>query len=530
MFFIDFFARTKTWGQDASTTTTPDDVIEQANRAIAEKLQVIKGCQAEISQHNSAVTTLTDQKTSLMKNLNALAGELAAMESARDEVDGEILAKRSQLAELNQRISHLTDVISRIESTIHQHKNALNSAELALRQRQQIAMDKHKQTLENLARAESERIEAINKGLKVRAQKVAELKGQYNEIRDRRIAETEREIRLRQQEFNLRIQQHTLEFRESQTRALEDLKFQRYAIISEIRPQIEAPLLNEIAALEVELGKLQRKLAGKDNGNSLVWTAEQIRAFLLDDDPLAPSHLRICGATKSGKSYFVNQIISGGLKSLGFDAEFTVVDPYFSQTQWAVKPTISDDSEAARGLILQWSEACDGEPLPKPSILVVDELDSLLADYPILSEAIKKIVKKGRHFNRFFYWLGQNGNCPKQLQWSDVKNFNQIYLGSVADDYAENGLKGRNKNRWLGELEALREKSKYHAIAHPKGMNPYTVLLPGQYFEPAPQAIAPQALTCPKCGSRDIKKNGIHIDGRQKIKCSSCLRTSILQA
>jgi hypothetical protein len=119
------------------------------------------------------------------------------------------------------------------------------------------------------------------------------------------------------------------------------------------------------------------------------------------------------------------------------------------------------------------------------------------------------------------------------MQWSDVKNFNQIYLGSVADDYCENGMKGRQKNRWLGELEALRDKSKYHSIVHCKGCNPYTRLLPKAYFETEATATASETgataaepvLKCPKCGSANTKKAGA-LNGRQRLKCHDCTKQS----
>jgi hypothetical protein len=298
---------------------------------------------------------------------------------------------------------------------------------------------------------------------------------------------------------------------------------------------IEAPLLEELRQTQIEVGRVHKKLAEKA-GDDLTWNPDQIREFLLDIDADgdSPSHVRVCGATKSGKSFFVNQIISVGLKSLGFDADFTVIDPYHSQTKWVIPPTVSNDSEAAVALIMQWAAACDGKPLDRPGVLVVDELDSLLADYKdkapdkekdLLAAAIKTIVKKGRHYNRFFYWLGQNGNTSAGLQWSDIKNLNQIYLGGVADDYCENGLKGRNKNRWLGELEALRDKSKYHALVHCKGANPYTRLLPKSYFETEATAVeitaAPTKMVCPKCQSTKTKKSGI-LNGRQRLYCHDC--------
>ena len=481
-------------------------------------------------RHGAAVRALSDAQS---------AAEQAKARALEFIADRESIAARmaAEAADKARAIDGLNQELDRLKTALTQAETRFSEKQAALLQAYEAALATHRAKLESLETAAFERGEALDAEIQNRQNRIAELEREYSELKGQIIAEAEREIELQRRAFELERQSVVNELESERLQVHKELTGAQEAVIEKYRPMIEAPLLEEVRALQIEVGRVHKKLAEKA-GDDLVWSADQIREFLLDIDADgdSPSHLRICGATKSGKSFLVNQIISGGLKSLGFDAEFTVVDPYSSQTKWATPPAVSDDSKAAYELILQWAAACDGSPLPRPAVLVVDELDSLIADYgESLSEAIKKIIKRGRHNNRFFYWLGQSGNCPKKFQWTDIKNFNQVYLGTVADDYSENGLKGRNKNRWLGELEALRDKSKYHALIHEKGCNPYTRLLPKSYFAAAPSAppvatgaTAEPGLSCPKCGSAKVKRAGF-VNGRQRVKCHDCGKQSFAE-
>lgn len=471
-------------------------------------------------RHGAAVVALSDAQSA------AEQAKARALEFVSD--------RESTAARMAAEAQDKAKALDRLTAALTQAETRFSEKEVGLLQAYEAALATHRAKLEALETAAIERGEALESEIQNRQNRIVELQAQFDDLKAQVIEEGEQHIDIARRQF-ANEQQAALNQLEAERIAVHrDLTLSQESLIEKYRPMIEAPLLEEVRALQIEVGRVHKKLAEKA-GDDLVWSADQIREFLLDVDADgdAPSHLRICGATKSGKSFLVNQIINGGLKSLGFDADFTVVDPYSSQTRWATPPAVSDDSKAAYELILQWAAACDGSPLDRPAVLVVDELDSLIADYgEPLSEAIKKLIKRGRHNNRFFYWLGQSGNCPKKFQWTDIKNFNQIYLGTVADDYAENGLKGRNKNRWLGELEALRDKSKYHALIHEKGCNPYTRLLPKNYFTAAPSApsATPGATTepvlkCPKCGSDKVKRAG-SLNGRQRIKCHDCNKQS----
>jgi hypothetical protein len=462
------------------------------------------------------------------ETLATLEAEIQNHTTTAARLAAEAADKATSLDGINAELNRVNIALSAAETRFSEKHTDLIAA-------YQVATDEHAAKLATLAGATAEQVKALEAEIQQRQNRIVELEAQFAELKAQIIAEAQEHIDLARRQFEVEQAAALNQLEAERIAVHKDLTMSQEALIEKYRPMIEAPLLEELRQTQIEVGRVHKKLAEKA-GDSLVWNPDQIREFLLDVDADgdSPSHLRICGATKSGKSFLVNQIIAGGLKSLGFDADFTVIDPYHSQTKWAVAPTVKDDSKAAYELILQWAAACDGKPLERPAVLVVDELDSLIADYgEPLSEAIKKLIKKGRHFNRYFYWLGQNGNCPKKMQWSDVKNFNQIYLGTVADDYCENGLRARQKNRWLGELEALRDKSKYHAIVHAKGCNPYTRLLPRSYFASETTTAASETgataaepvLKCPKCGSANTKKAGA-LNGRQRVKCHDCGKQS----
>jgi hypothetical protein len=506
--------------------------------AVAERKITVAHLDAQIAELNHQIAAASVGKRNLLAEIAGAETELARAKIAAADVaklSAEAKTKADKVAQLTGQIdrlqAELNSLTGALERAEKKHQTALSRLKAELEQ----AKSDHAAELETLESERVQRIKAI--GLEIEAQEsaLADVIERQQQIQREIIEGAEREIEISRREFANERQAAVIQLEADRVAVHKELTMAQETVIEKYKPTIEAPLLEQIRLLEIELGKLAKQMTAKQ-GDNLIWNPDQIREFLLDIDADgdAPSHLRICGATKSGKSFLVNQIISGGLKSLGFDADFTVIDPYHSQTKWAVPPTVKNDPDAAAALIMQWAEACSGEPLTRPAVLVVDELDSLISDYgPELAEAIKTIVKKGRHFGRYFYWLGQNGNVPKKMQWSDVKNFNQIYLGNVADDYAENGLKGRNKNKWLGELEALRDKSKYHALIHCKGANPYTRLLPREYFTTTPPGATAEpaaestttAPACPKCGSTKVKKAG-NLNGRQRIKCNDCGKQS----
>jgi hypothetical protein len=356
------------------------------------------------------------------------------------------------------------------------------------------------------------------------------------QIRDEAVASAEAEIELARRKFQVETEAVLNTIEREKLEASKAIHFDEQQQLERWRPILAAPLEAEIEALEVENGRLIKLLSAKA-GKPLEWQAEQIAALLTHNrqGELGPNHLRIAGASESGKSHLVNQLIAGGLASLGVAATFTVLDPFGSDTQWAISPTVSDDPELAAATVREWADAAKDRAnrLSSPNILVIDEADTLIKDHQ-LAGTVKDLIKMGRHCNRFIWFCGQNGNTIPGLQWSDLRNVSAIYLSAVAVDYVENGMKGRDRNRLLGELEALSEKTRYYALIQAKEKKPYCATVPERLFPdsptgeretpaqaPAQPAPPPGALVCPKCESSRVKRNG---GGR--IYCHDCGKNS----
>jgi hypothetical protein len=451
---------------------------------------------------------------------------LSAATVERDQVG-------STLAALQQQHGDLTAAIAALQQ---QHSD-LTAAIAALQQQ-------HTATIDTAANTHAARIAAIESEIAAAEQRrtAAESAAAIAEanaaaLHDQAIATATGEIAAARRQFELEVESTMLQIERERVTAAKELQFNQAGVIDKLRPAIEAPLVAEIADLQRELGRLT---AVKKTPADHAWRVDQIRELITQQrgDQVGPNHLRVAGASESGKSYLINQFIAGGLASVGVAADFVVLDPFGSDTSWVTPPTVTDDPEAAAAIVVEWSEAAKDRStrLERPTILVIDEGDTLIKDFA-LAGAVKDLLKMGRHANRFLWLCGQNGNTIPSMQWSDLRNMAQIYLGGVAVDYCENGLKGRDRNRLLGELEALSAATRYYALIQRKDAKPYCVTVPKVLFPDAagsaslsdadPQAT-PAAAACPKCGGTHIKSDGYTRDRRRRIYCHGCSRRSTI--
>ena len=491
----------------------------KADKLVRVKAEVNASRGALEADLQAVANRLQEEHQQLKQSLETASDDLKASHRQQQE---ELAANHA--AELERLTQSHIEAVAGLEADLQKRENQLSQVDAKLA---------HK-----WGEAEAElqrRATVLQEHLQAQIDiKKAELAGLEGQIKERlRLAELEEEERIRvaRKAFQVEMEAATVQLRSEQLEANEALKSSKAQIIEEYRGAIEQPLLDEIAALTIELGRVKKKIS-KDNMN---WQPNQIREFFVKEreGKAEPTHVRIGGASESGKSYMINQLVSGGLASMGVEAvDFFLLDPYGSDTKWDVEPAVYDDAERAAEVVRNWGKNAKGDKLPRPTILMIDEFDTLVAEFD-LAQAVKDVVKLGRHRNRFLWMIGQSGNCPKGFTWTDVKNLNQIYLGSVAEDYVNNGLKGRGKNKWLGEIEALREKSKFHAIVTPKDCNPYTVLIPAVLFPSASpahpdtgnSAQVGTGLRCPKCGSENVRKDGTYDyrgTRKQRLKCGAC--------
>lgn len=450
-------------------------------------------------------------------------------------------------ADIDRLKAELQGLTGDLERAEKKHQSALARLKAELEQ----AKAEHGAELETLESQRVQRIKAIDLEIQSAENALADVIERQQAIQRDMIEAAEREIELSRRQFANENQSAILELEANRVAVHKELTMAQETVIEKYRPTIEGPLRAEIEALEVELGRLSKKLNAKESKVGFEWTTEQIEALLvrtLEDGTRRPNHLRIAGESESGKSHFVNQLISQGLKHFGLECDYELYDPYPSDTRWAIPPTISDDSKAVLARLNHWKEVIEDQDAAKrerPLVLVCDEADEMIRQYKAdFVECVKAVWKRGRHLNVILWLLGQNGNVKNlaPLDWSDLKNAGGIYLNQVCFDYLKNAMKGRAMNSLTGELEVIAEKHPYYALVHPKGKSrPYPVAVPKVLFPntttttppgattppaelPATEATTP-ALVCPKCGSDKVKKSG-NLNGRQRIRCNSCKRQS----
>jgi hypothetical protein len=546
-FDLNQFIDTTFLGRESSQLA---DVNRRLKQAVATNQGHLNEIERQRQQSAAAVGTLLKQKQTLLNEIAALEStiERLKLDNAAAQIAGRnAAAARGELTFLEGQVKAKQGELDRLTADLskaqQQHDRELSRLTTALDR----AKATHKAELEALEAQRIERVRAIGLEIESAETALADVVDRQQQIQREMIEAAEREIELSRRQFENERNAAVIQLESDRVSTHKELAMATEAVVERYKPVIEGPLRAEIEALEVELGRLTKKLNAKESKVGFEWTTEQIEALLvrtLEDGTRRPNHLRIAGESESGKSHFVNQLISQGLKHFGLDCDYEVFDPYPSDTRWAIPPTISDDSRAVLDRLTHWKEVIEDQNAAKrerPLVLVCDEADEMIRQYKgDFVECVKAIWKRGRHINVILWLLGQNGNVKalSPLDWSDMKNAGAVYLNQVCFDYLKNAMKGRAMNSLTGELEVIAEKHPYYALVHPKGKSrPYPVAVPKVLFpntttttppgataEPAAESTT-TAPVCPKCGSTKVKKAG-NLNGRQRIKCNDCGKQS----
>lgn len=482
------------------------------------------------NEHLTELAAL-DRKVSINRELSTQAqAELDALTTAIESARATVAALENEATTLEQQIAVLT-----------QHHATLQAATPAIEATQAQAQAEATEA----ARVELARIVAATEAAR---EQLTQAQDDRARLKQDAIAEAEAEISLARRQFELETAIAIQNVEASKFEALKEIQSNEMSIVERWREALTEPLQAELDAAQVEIGRLARLLAAK-RGDSLEWQLEQVKALLvrsLEDGTVRPNHLRIAGESESGKSHLVNQLITSGVAAMGLGVDIELYDPYPSDTTWEIAPTIADDPEAIAARLVELKELCqspDRAKLARPLIVVVDECDALILQFKgAVTEALKVILKRGRHCNVILWMLGQNANV-KALgwDWSDIKNAGGVYLNQVGYDYAKNGMAGRNTGI-VGELDAIASRYPYYALIHPKGAaRPYAVAVPKVLFPTAKAATeaATEAqgiaqgvgkVACPKCKSDRTKSNGKALEGKRRIYCNNCGKSSTVSA
>lgn len=534
--------------------------LGEIETVVKSKTDVIKYLNSKILYLDERIKPLLKQKSTLENNIQELTNTLQVRErEVKSQIDKfrskEIKAVELELSQIDKTKSERLKAIdlelsqyresgfNRIktemgvvkEDTLQALKAALDTRKSALEAEVVNKEQACREQLETLDRECSEAVEALKGSVRAWEERVEELEETYRQRKQALISEAKEIIDIEREKFLLerdrelnRIEQHRLQVEQS-------LTHDRNRILEQHKGSIIAPYLEQIQILNEELVKHHTLLAAK-SGKSFDWDIKQIKLFMTKErnGRLEPQHMRVAGESESGKSHLINEFITKGLQYFGIEANYEILDPFPSQTEWKVTPKISNDSEGALLRLKYWAEKSDDESegLDRPMIIVIDEIDRMILKYKgDMVSCIRSIWGGGRHKSIFLWALGQNANVKKlsPLDWSDLDNASQIYLNSSCLQFIKNGLEGQNTKQLEGELKHIKTKAKYYSLVKIKGNDPYAVSRPFELFPskkdtkalPSASTNSSQALACSHCGSGNVAKDGT-LKGRQRVKCADC--------
>lgn len=473
-----------------------------------------------------------------------LREQINQLETIKLNVILEIQNYRESLAELKLEIdSEISIYRKQKQSDLENELNSLKTTHFqALEEdykNKATALEERLMNLEGEGKLRAEEVRANLETTSIQASQA--IVGLEEEVRawEQRIDCLERNYRVKQNEIknqavdlaSIEIEKRKLALDYEKLEYAKYLSFEKHKIVEEFKPRLIKPYLEQIENLEEEIIRLNSMLTVK-SGKLFNWTLEQIRAFMVKErnGRLEPNHLRIAGESESGKSHTINQFISEGLQHFGVYCNYEILDPFPSQTEWEVTPTISNDCEGVLDRLKHWEQFCNDETpgLEKPLVIVIDEIDRMILKFGKETvSALRSIWGGGRHKSLFLWVIGQNANVKRltPLDWSDLDNCGQIYLNSSGLQYIKNGLNGQETKRLEGELRQVKKETEFYAVVKVKGLDPYAIARPYNLFSsdtgPGKAKEISTVLRCPHCHSENVKRDG-KLNGKQRVHCKDC--------
>jgi hypothetical protein len=517
--------------EEARLQKEHDSLVTCIENIKAEKLEAIN---LEVKVYSEKL------KSKVRQELGTLQSSIAELESVKSEkfrlVEIEVTGYSEDLRA--KALEALTTMIEGLRlKEVSKLREDLKALQNDLTQKGLALESQYTQKSEELEGLYIQRLEAIRLDLTQQQTELKTLRANYKNEKYRLITEAKEVIDLERQRLEIQNKEELNRIEETRLRTQAEISQNKMVVIKAFEPQIIAPYQVRIEELESEVVRLNKVMASNSK-KSYAWQLEQVKAVITKQrgEYLEPIHLRIAGESESGKSHLVNQLIATGLNHFGVNCDFELYDPYPSDSQWSMTPYISEDPEKVLERLTYWTEfveSKDSVKLSKPLILICDEGDEMIRTYKAnFVNCVKALWKRGRHVNLFLWLLGQNGNVKplSPLDWSDLKNANQIYLNQVGYDFLKNGLGSRDTKALQGELDHVASLSEYYAVVQPKIGKAYTVTIPHKLFEgeiskPENVVTPGNKLICPKCNSDDVKKNG-SLHGRPRMKCNNCLKQS----
>ena len=188
-------------------------------------------------------------------------------------------------------------------------------------------------------------------------------------------------------------------------------------------------------------------------------------------------HGRFVGESESGKSTLVVNGI-GCVKQFIPGVEVRIADPlfYVGDTDWkGHKVSFKTEEETFEALVAFYKLFQDRKdnvvPKTHTVVFLLDEFDTMIANYPQLEPMVKAIWKQGRHSETYLWTSGQSPLVADfGLRRDDVQNCFGMYLGTtIPRSFADCFITGEESVKWLYEYnERKKTGEKYLVFVRPK--------------------------------------------------------------
>lgn len=223
-----------------------------------------------------------------------------------------------------------------------------------------------------------------------------------------------------------------------------------------------------------------------------------------------PQHIRVVGESESGKSALVSNII-GIFQSQYPDIQVKLLDPLgdSGDSEWDI-PRTAANAEECHQKLQDYAAKMDDGKMSQPTILIQDEIDSMIADHAkSVTDPLRKILKQGRHKNLWLIIIGQSPNVGgTSMALADWNNSQQIFIGTTIEKALSTYIHdSKTSSLMRSQVEARyhSDDHKYYAAVVPKPKHGKAFIAdlpkPGTYsdvpseFPEAPQTLIKQGMS-----------------------------------
>ena len=188
-------------------------------------------------------------------------------------------------------------------------------------------------------------------------------------------------------------------------------------------------------------------------------------------------HGRYVGESESGKSTLLSNGI-GCVKQFIPGVEIRIGDPLYhvGDSDWKNnRVDFKTESESHQGFLEFYQLFQDRKDNKAPKthtvVFILDEFDTMIANYPDLEPLVKAIWKQGRHSETYLWTSGQSPLVADfGLRRDDVQNCFGMYLGTtIPRSFSDCFITGEESVKWLYEYnERKKAGERYLVFVRPK--------------------------------------------------------------